>query len=104
MLFPTRTEKKFTNKLNDQLGIAGSSTLFEYYDIVLTRNCVLPKHIDSKNDHHAGYNFCVVYLFHHSINGVEYKVSIIMTTMTNVGASLDGLQSKHSNIESIFLP
>ena len=103
--FPDVNRKKmFTNKLNDQLGIPESSTQFEYYDIVLTRNCVLPKHIDEKNDHRAGYDFCVVYSFHHSINGLEYKISIIMTTRTNVGAALDGLRTKHSNIESMLLP
>ena len=86
----------FTDKLNEQLDIAGSSTLFEYYDIVLTRNCVLPKHIDSKNDHREGYNFCVVYSFHHTINGLEYKVSIIMTTRTNVGAAFDKIDTIYS--------
>ena len=62
---------------------------FEYYDILLSRNTVLLKHIDSKNDHRPGYNFCVVYSFFQVIEKLEYNVSIIMTTRSDVGAAIE---------------
>ena len=75
-------------ELNAAMGLPRATMEFEYYDIVLTRNVVLPKHIDRNNDHREGYNYCVVYSFFHIINHLEYKVSIIMTSRVSVGAAL----------------
>ena len=73
------------------MGFELATMQFEYYDIVITRNTVLPKHIDQKNDHRVGYNFCAVYSYYHIIDGLEYKVSIIMTTRTTLGSALTKL-------------
>jgi len=85
-----------TKTLNNALGIPHTKSKFEYYDIVLSRNTVLPKHIDSKNDHRSGYNLCTVYSYYQAIDGLEYKVSVIMTTRSSVGAAFDKAQKlKH---------
>ena len=81
--------KACAQKLNEEMGLPRASMEFEYYHIVLTRNVVLPKHIDMKNDHREGYNYCVVYSFFHVINNLEYKVSIIMTSRVSLGAALE---------------
>ena len=89
-MFPRNPKRvKCTKKLNTTLGYPKAKMKFEYYDIVITRNIVLPKHIDQKNDHREGYNFCVVYSYYHTIQGFEYKVSIIMTTRSTIGAVLE---------------
>jgi hypothetical protein len=62
------------------MGYPDAKAKFEYYDMVISRNTTLPKHIDGKNDHRLGYNHCVVYTFYHELEGIEYKASIIMTT------------------------
>ena len=81
-----------SKKLNAALGIPHSKSKFEYFDIVLSRNTVLPKHIDSKNDHHSGYNFCTIYSYYQETDGFEYKVSVIMTTRSSAGAVFDKAQ------------
>jgi len=78
-----------SKRLNAVLGFTNSKSKFELFDIVLLRNTVLPKHIDSKNDNRPGYNLCTVYSFYQEIVGVEYKVSVIMTTHSSVGAAFD---------------
>ena len=88
MLPKHNVRKACAMKLNAAMGLPSASMEFEYYDIVLTRNVVLPKHIDRSNDHRKGYNYCVVYSFFHIINHLEYKVSIIMTSRVSVGAAL----------------
>ena len=60
---------------------------FEYVDIVLSLNTILPEHIDSKNDNRKGCNHCTVYSFHQVIEELEYKVFIIITTRLTVGAA-----------------
>ena len=79
----------FAGRLNCALGFPRSRAKFEYYDIVLSRNTILRKHIDHKNDHRDGYNHCVVYSFFQEIDGVEYRVSIVMTTRSTVGCPYD---------------
>ena len=81
--------KACAKKLNEEMSLPRASMEFEYYHIVLTRNVVLPKHIDMKNDHREGYNYCVVYSFFHVINNLEYKVSIIMTSRVSLGVALE---------------
>ena len=53
---------------------------------------MLPKHIDSKNDHRSGYNLCTIYSYYQAIDGLEYKVSVIVTTRSSVGAAFDKAQ------------
>lgn len=85
---PTRTEF-FSKRMNRLLGYPTANFRFEYIDIVLSRNTALPKHIDCKNDHRRGYNFCVVYSFYCTIAKLEYKVSVIMCTRNAVGAAIE---------------
>ena len=40
--------KQSSMKLNNAMGFKGAKMEFEYYDIVLTWNCILPGHIDEK--------------------------------------------------------
>ena len=88
--FPiTARTNECSKRLNAVLGISNSKSKFEQFDIVLSRNTVLPKHIDSKNDNRAGYNLCTVYSFCQEIVGMEYKVSVIMTTHSSVGVAFD---------------
>ena len=88
-MFSNRKRFQCAKKLNEVLGYPKAKMRFEYYDIVITRNIVLPKHIDQKNDHRIGYNYCVVYSFYHCIEGLEYKVSVIMTSRCTIGAALE---------------
>ena len=92
MLPKYNRRKQSSMKLNNAMGFKGAKMEFEYYDIVLTRNCILPGHIDEKNDHCAGYNFVMVYSFFRIIDSLEYKVSVIMTTRSTVGAALDKIK------------
>ena len=49
--FPiTARTNECSKRLNAVLGFPNSKSKFEYFDIVFSRNTVLPKHIDSKND------------------------------------------------------
>ena len=75
--------------MNTQLGFPLSTNQFEFVDIVVSRNTVLMKHIDHKNDHRKDYNQCVVYSFHQIVDVIAYKVSVIMTSRSTVGAALD---------------
>ena len=81
----------FARKMNAQLGFPLSQNRFEFVDIVVSRNTVLAKHLDFKNDHRKDYNQCVVYSFHQMVAEIEYKVSMIMTSRTTVGADLDSI-------------
>ena len=53
----------FSKVLNTALGFPMSSSKFEYFDLVISRNVLLRKHSDRNNDHREGYNHCVVYSF-----------------------------------------
>ena len=79
-------------QLNAVMGFPRSKALFEYYDIVISRNAVLTKHIDTKNDHREGYDHCVVYSFYATVDNLEYKVSIIMCTRCTVGCPIDRIK------------
>ena len=85
---PTRNQH-CAGRLNSLLGFPKSRALFEYYDIILSRNMILGKHGDEKNDHRTGYNHCVVYSFYCEIDDLEYKVSIVMTTRSAIGCPMD---------------
>ena len=53
---------------------------WEYVDILITANSLLCRHMDHINDDAEGYKYCCVHSFSHRLDGVDYKVSIIMTT------------------------
>ena len=89
---PIRT-KLFAKIFNNAMGFGSSSSLFEYIQIVISKNTVLNEHIDHKNDHRSGYNFCSVYSFYHVKDNEEYRISLIMTTRTTIGAALEKLKS-----------
>ena len=86
-----------SKRLNAVLGFPNPKSKFEYFDIVLSRNTILQKHIDSKNANCPDYNLCTVYSFYQEIVRVEYKVSVIMTTRSSVGAAFDKAKKTHSN-------
>ena len=88
---PVRT-KLFAKIMNGTMGFRSSSSLFEYVQVVISKNTILKEHIDHKNDHRKGYNFCIVYSFYHVIDNTEYRIAIIMTTRTTVGAALQSLK------------
>ena len=86
--FPNEIQTKYGSKrLKRSIGFPNALFKFEYLDIVLSLNTVLPKHIDSKNDNRQGYNHCTVYSFYQVVDELEYKVSIIMATRLTVGAA-----------------
>ena len=67
--FPDSYRNTFcAGRLNAALGMPKSVSKFEYYDIALSRNTILRRHIDQKIDHRRGYNYCVVYSFYHNVN------------------------------------
>ena len=68
----------FAQKMNCEMGFPNSKNLFEFVDIVVSRNTILLKHIDFKNDHRKGYNICVVYSFHQIVDELDYRVSVII--------------------------
>ena len=80
---------KCAGYINAEMGFPKSISLFEFFDVVITRNTTLQKHTDHKNDHRKGYNICTVYSYVATLNGVAYKVSIVMTTRTTVGSACD---------------
>ena len=88
---PVRT-KLFAKILNGAMGFGSSSSLIEYVHVVISKNTILNEHIDHKNDHRQGYNFCIVYSFYHIIDDAEYRIAIIMTTRTTIGAALQRLK------------
>ena len=72
-------------RLNEAMGFPQSTSRFEYFDVVLTRNALLKKHMDYKNDYRHGYDHCVVYSFFCG----TYRIAVIMTTRRDIGAALD---------------
>ena len=80
----------FFGCLNKEMGWSVRQSPFEYYDIQITSSDVkLHRHMDYKNDGRAGYNHTCVYSFFRTIAGVEYKVSIVMTTRNSAGSAME---------------
>ena len=92
---------KCAGHLNAKMGFPKSTSLFEYFDVIICRNTVLRKHMDEKNDHRKGYNICTVYSYCVMLNGEEYKISIIMTTRTTVGSACDKA-GMHNHLKQHF--
>ena len=89
--------KVFASRFNDRLGKPNSCNRFEYVDIVLSCNTVLPGHVDEKNDHRAGYDHCAVYTFATNVSGRVCRVAVIMASRTAVGAWLENRLIKKTN-------
>ena len=88
--FPNKTRNHLcAGYLNQAMGYPKSASLFEYFDIVVSRNAVLRKHCDVKNNHCEGYNVCCVYSYFQTVCGRAYKFSLIMTTRTTVGCAFE---------------
>ena len=85
---PTRSSL-FATTINASMGRIQSTSKFEYVHIVLSHNVQLKEHIDWKNDHRHGYNLCIVYSTLIEIENLPFRLSIIMTTRTTVGAALE---------------
>ena len=77
--------KHCVKRLNEAMGFPQSTSRFEYFDIVLTQNTLLKKHMDYKNDNREGYDHCVVYSFFYG----TFRIAVIMTTRRDIGAALD---------------
>ena len=84
-----KRNKECAGYLNCKLGFPQSTSLFEFIDMVISRNTILLKHVDTKNCHRPGYNICCVYSYYTQLLGDEYKVSIIMTTRTTIGCAFE---------------
>ena len=90
--------------LNAVIKFPDSTALFGYYDIIISRNVVLVKQIDKKNDGRTGYDHCTVYSFFQVINGDEYRVSVVVTTHCFVGAVYGHIKaSRVINRKSVVL-
>ena len=86
--FPNVNRTRYAStRLKRIIGFPRALFKFEYVDIFLSLNTVLPKHIDNKNDNRQGYNHCTFYSLYQVTDELEYKVSIIMTTCLTVGAA-----------------
>ena len=85
----------FASTLNNKLGFPRSTNQFEFVDIVLSSNTVLPAHLDTWNDHRDGYDSCLVYSFSTNVNGQVCRVAMIMTTRTSVGACLSKIKTNY---------
>ena len=88
--FPNDARKaKCAGYLNSLMGYPKSSSLFEYFEVILCRNTILRKHCDQKNDHRKGYNICTACAYFVMLNREEHKVSVVMTTRYTVGSACD---------------
>ena len=83
----------FSKTMNASMGYVQSTSKFEYVHIVLSHNKKLKDHIDWKNDHRHGYNLCIVLSSLINIDSKSFRLSIIMTTRTTIGAALDNAYS-----------
>ena len=78
---------------------------WEYVDILITANSKLCRHMDHVNDGTEGYKFCCVHSFSHALNGVDYKVSIIVTTRerSRLAGPLENIMQKSDENEEHVL-
>ena len=83
--------KVYAKRFNDKLGFPSSSNLFEYVDIVLSYNTILPAHLDKNNDHRPGYDHTVVYSYFTKVNVMQCRVACIMCIRTVVRANTEKL-------------
>ena len=89
--------KAFPKALHEKMGYPNTSAKFEYYDIVITSSDNhTQRHMDYLNDGRDNYNISCIYTFFNIFNGMEYKVSFIMTTRDSIGAALEANYKKHT--------
>jgi len=67
---------------------------WEYIDILITANSKLCRHMDHVDDDTDGYDYNCVHSFNYSLDGVDYKVSIIMTTRDRLARAMDKIRPK----------
>lgn len=85
----------FSAELFSALGYRGLLAYWEYIDIVVTSCCTrLRRHMDYEDDSRENFDHTYVYSFFKILDGVEYKVSIIMTTRCDVGSAMDNIRSR----------
>ena len=83
----------FSKALSKELCWRADVCAFEYIDIqIMSEGVVLYRHMDYKNDSRIHYNHTFVYSFFREIKGVEYKVSIVMTTRCDAGSFMDRIR------------
>ena len=87
----------FPKALHEKMGYPNTLAKFEYYDIVITSSHNhTQRHMDYLNDGRDNYNISCIYSFFNYFNGMEYKVSFIMTTRDAIGAALESNYKEHT--------
>ncbi len=85
----------FSEELFLGLGYPGLMAYWEYIDIVVTSGCIrLLRHMDYEDDSRENFDHTYVYSFFKILDGVEFKVSIIMTTRCDVGSAMDNIRHR----------
>lgn len=86
----------FGGLMREALGCEENDPHFpwEYIDILVTCDTALARHCDHLNDWRPGYNHTSVYSYHRTVEGAEYKVSIIMTTRKSVGRAVERIREE----------
>ena len=91
----------FSGCLNKEMGWPVYESPFEYFDLQITTSDVkLHRHMDYKNDSRHGYNHTFVYSYFRYIAGVEYKVSMVMTTRQNAGSAMERFRKADKSLNS----
>ena len=87
-------QKIFGGMMREELGCDDDDPVFpwEYFDVLVTCDTALSRHCDHLNDWRKGYNHTSVYSYHRTVEGAEYKVSIIMTTRRSVGRAMERIR------------
>ena len=86
----------FGKAMRKELGIKDGIAYefpWEYVDILVTCATGLCRHCDHLNDRREGYQHCSVYSYFRTVKGIEYKVSIIMTTRCSVGKAMERIRN-----------
>ena len=63
-----------------------------YIDVLVSCDTALARHCDHLNDWRHGYNHTSVYSYHRTVDGAEYKVSVIMATRKSVGKAVERIR------------
>ena len=84
----------FGNLFRKELGCSKDDPLFpwEYIDVLVSCDTALARHCDHLNDWRHGYNHTSVYSYHRTVDGAEYKVSVIMATRKSVGKAVERIR------------
>ena len=77
----------YASLFNAKLQFPDLCNKFEYVDIVVSHNTVLPAHLDRNNDNRPGYDHTVVYTYLTNVYGKLFYVAVIMSACIVVGAN-----------------